>query len=64
MEDVACVLTCRHDELMENGHGVFAKIPLGLDSNRTSFDDMQACFRASSPKDYTETHGQQIIRKD
>ena len=65
MEDVICVLTCRHDELMENGYGVFAKNSLGLDSNRTSFDDMQAYFRASSPKeDYVETRGQQIIRKD
>jgi hypothetical protein len=44
VEDVACVLTCRHDELMENGYGVFTKISLGLDSNHMSFDDMQAYF--------------------
>lgn len=60
MEDVACVFSCRHDELMEDGYGVFTKISLGLDSNRTSFDDMQAYFRASSPKeDRAETHSQQ-----
>jgi hypothetical protein len=38
---------------MENGHGVFAKIPLGLDSNRTNFDDMQGVL---SQRKTTQKH--------